>query len=136
MQKRKIGKSGLEVAPLALGGNVFGWTIDETTSFEILDRFVGAGFNLIDTADVYSRWKTDMWGRVGDDHREVAEIAGESRKDCYCHQGRNGNECGEEGTIKSAYSASVEDSLKRLQTTILICTNRILMTRILRLRNP
>ena len=56
MKKRKLGGSGLEVAPLALGGNVFGWTVDEATSFGLLDGFVGAGFNLIDTADVYSSW--------------------------------------------------------------------------------
>lgn len=56
MQKRKLGSSSLEVAPLTLGGNVFGWTIDEKKSFEILDAFIAAGFNLIDTADVYSRW--------------------------------------------------------------------------------
>jgi aryl-alcohol dehydrogenase-like predicted oxidoreductase len=56
MEKRTIGKSDLQVAPLAFGGNVFGWTIDEKTSFSLLDGFVEAGFNLIDTADVYSRW--------------------------------------------------------------------------------
>ncbi len=56
MQKRKIGNSTLEVAPLAFGGNVFGWTIDERTSFSLLDAFVEAGFSLVDTADVYSRW--------------------------------------------------------------------------------
>ena len=56
MNKRKLGRSGLEIAPLALGGNVFGWTIDEPTSFQILDRFVDAGFNFIDTADIYSVW--------------------------------------------------------------------------------
>lgn len=54
--KRVIGKSNLQVAPLALGGNVFGWTIDEKQSFRILDKFVDAGFNLIDTADYYARW--------------------------------------------------------------------------------
>src|SRR5213079_781067 len=57
MRIRSLGNSGLDVAPLAFGGNVFGWTIDEPTSFELLDAFVAAGFNLIDTADVYSRWK-------------------------------------------------------------------------------
>jgi len=56
MKKRKLGNSGLEVAPLAFGGNVFGWTVDVRTSFYLLDAFVAAGFNLIDTADVYSRW--------------------------------------------------------------------------------
>lgn len=53
---RRLGASGLEVFPLALGGNVFGWTADEATSFRILDRYAAAGGNLIDTADVYSRW--------------------------------------------------------------------------------
>ena len=56
MQKRKLGNSGLEIAPLMFGGNVFGWTADEATSFKLLDGFVGAGFNAIDTADVYSNW--------------------------------------------------------------------------------
>jgi len=56
MQRRKLGRTGFEVAPLALGGNVFGWTADEPTSFRILDAFVDAGFNLVDTADSYSRW--------------------------------------------------------------------------------
>ena len=51
MVKRTLGNSGIEVAPLALGGNVFGWTIDEVTSFNILDSFIDAGFNLVDTAD-------------------------------------------------------------------------------------
>ena len=56
MKTRKLGGSSLEVSPICLGGNVFGWTADEPTSFAILDAFVGAGFNFIDTADVYSRW--------------------------------------------------------------------------------
>jgi aryl-alcohol dehydrogenase-like predicted oxidoreductase len=56
MIKRRLGHSGLEVAPLAFGGNVFGWTVDESTSFRLLDAFVAAGFNLIDTANTYSRW--------------------------------------------------------------------------------
>jgi aryl-alcohol dehydrogenase-like predicted oxidoreductase len=56
MQRREIGRTGIQVAPLAFGGNVFGWTADEPTSFALLDAFVDAGFNLIDTADVYSRW--------------------------------------------------------------------------------
>lgn len=56
MDKRRIGDSGIEVAPLALGGNVFGWTADEATSFAVLDAFVDAGGTMIDTADVYSAW--------------------------------------------------------------------------------
>jgi aryl-alcohol dehydrogenase-like predicted oxidoreductase len=57
MEKRRLGKSDLLVAPITFGGNVFGWTIDEQKSFEILDGFVAAGFNFIDTANSYSRWK-------------------------------------------------------------------------------
>lgn len=56
MQLRALGKTGLSIAPLVFGGNVFGWTADEKTSFDLLDAFTGAGFNAIDTADVYSRW--------------------------------------------------------------------------------
>lgn len=56
MQKRRLGNTDLEIAPIAFGGNVFGWTIDQEKSFEIIDGFVGAGFNLIDTANNYSYW--------------------------------------------------------------------------------
>jgi len=56
MQLRQLGRSTLSIAPLAFGGNVFGWSVDEQRSFELLDAFVDAGFNLIDTADVYSAW--------------------------------------------------------------------------------
>ena len=56
MQLRQLGRSTLSIAPLAFGGNVFGWSVDEQRSFELLDAFVDAGFNLIDTADVYSGW--------------------------------------------------------------------------------
>ena len=56
MQRRKLGHTDYEVAPIAFGGNVFGWTADEATSFALLDAFVAQGFNLIDTADSYSRW--------------------------------------------------------------------------------
>ncbi len=56
MIRRALGNSGLEVGPLSFGGNIFGWTADEPTSFQLLDAFVAAGLNLIDTADVYSRW--------------------------------------------------------------------------------
>ena len=56
VEMRALGSSGIEVAPLALGGNVFGWTADEATSFDVLDVFVAAGGNMVDTADVYSAW--------------------------------------------------------------------------------
>ena len=55
-QSRELGRSGLHVSPIAFGGNVFGWSADEKTSFGLLDAFVDAGFNLIDTADVYPAW--------------------------------------------------------------------------------
>ena len=54
MNKRKLGNSGLEISPLVFGGNVFGWTVDEAMGFQLLDSFVAAGFNAIDTADVKS----------------------------------------------------------------------------------
>ena len=54
MQKRTLGRSGISIAPLVLGGNVFGWTADEPTSFAVLDRFLDLGFNAIDPADSYS----------------------------------------------------------------------------------
>ena len=56
MNRRPLGNTGFDVGPIAFGGNVFGWTVDEKTSFRLLDAFVDAGFNLIDTADSYSRW--------------------------------------------------------------------------------
>src|SRR5690625_4275601 len=56
MQYRPLGKSGIDIAPLVFGGNVFGWTLDEPNSFALLDRFVEAGCNAIDTADSYSAW--------------------------------------------------------------------------------
>jgi aryl-alcohol dehydrogenase-like predicted oxidoreductase len=56
VEKRRLGRTSLQIAPLVFGGNVFGWTADKPRSFELLDRFLGAGFNAIDTADVYSAW--------------------------------------------------------------------------------
>ena len=56
MHRRILGRTDIAIAPVVFGGNVFGWTADEKTSFALLDRFVDAGFNAIDTADVYSKW--------------------------------------------------------------------------------
>src|SRR5690606_22181344 len=56
MEKRPLGQSGIAIAPFVFGGNVFGWTADETRSFELLDRYAERGFNAVDTADVYSAW--------------------------------------------------------------------------------
>ncbi len=62
LAQRALGKTGLNIAPIVLGGNVFGWTLDEAASFEVLDAFVDLGFNAIDTADVYSRWVSGNQG--------------------------------------------------------------------------
>jgi aryl-alcohol dehydrogenase-like predicted oxidoreductase len=62
MEKRRLGRSDLYTPPLSLGCNVFGWTIDEQTSFDILDAFTGRGFNLLDTADIYCKWATGVGG--------------------------------------------------------------------------
>jgi aryl-alcohol dehydrogenase-like predicted oxidoreductase len=62
LSRRKLGNSSLMVPPLAFGGNVFGWTIDEKRSFEILDELLANDFNFIDTADVYSRWASGVGG--------------------------------------------------------------------------
>ena len=68
MDLRPLGRSGLEVSPLAFGGNVFGWTADEALSFRMLDAWVDAGFNFVDTADVYSRWAP---GHVGGESETI-----------------------------------------------------------------
>ncbi len=68
MQYRSLGRSGLQVSPLAFGGNVFGWTVDEATSFRLLDAWLDAGFNFVDTADVYSRWAP---GHVGGESETI-----------------------------------------------------------------
>jgi len=73
MTRRKLGHSGLEVSPIAFGGNVFGWTVDERTSFQLLDAFVDAGFNLIDTADVFAMGPGQQRRRIGNRHWQLAE---------------------------------------------------------------
>ncbi len=68
MNTKQLGSTNLEVTPLALGGNVFGWTIDEKDSILVLDQFVSGGYNFIDTADMYSRWKA---GNVGGESETI-----------------------------------------------------------------
>jgi aryl-alcohol dehydrogenase-like predicted oxidoreductase len=68
MDHRRIGGSDVTIAPLVLGGNVFGWTADRKTSFELLDAYIDAGFNAVDTADAYSRW---VPGHVGGESETV-----------------------------------------------------------------
>jgi aryl-alcohol dehydrogenase-like predicted oxidoreductase len=73
MQLRALGRSGLSVSPLCLGGNVFGWTADEATSHALLDRYAAAGGNFIDTANVYSSWVAGPCGRrIGGRDRPLA----------------------------------------------------------------
>ncbi|MDO6435355.1 aldo/keto reductase [Flavitalea sp. BT771] len=117
MIKRQLGRSGLQVAPLALGGNVFGWTIDEATSFQILDRFVDAGFNLVDTADIYSRW---VPGNQGGESETIIGKWVKSRglRDKVVIATKVGGDMGQgKRDISREYILSaVDNSLRRLQT--------------------
>jgi len=117
MQKRKLGKTGFDVAPLALGGNVFGWTADEPTSLKLLDAFVDKGFNLIDTADTYSYW---VPGHKGGESETI--IGKWLKKSGKRSQAIIATKVGMEmpnvgkGLSASYIKAAVEDSLRRLQT--------------------
>jgi aryl-alcohol dehydrogenase-like predicted oxidoreductase len=117
MMMRKLGASGLEVAPLAFGGNVFGWTADEPTSFGLLDGFVAAGFNLIDTADVYSRWAP---GHQGGESETILGrwLRRSGNRDRVLIATKVGMEMGpgEKGLSRAYIFRAVERSLQRLQT--------------------
>jgi aryl-alcohol dehydrogenase-like predicted oxidoreductase len=117
MQLRNLGTTDLKIAPLVLGGNVFGWTADRETSFAILDAFLAAGFNAIDTADVYSRF---VPGKVGG---ESETLIGEWMKDRGVRDRvvlitKGGLPMGEglEGLSRDYLTRACEASLKRLQT--------------------
>src|SRR5690606_31582325 len=98
--RRKLGRSGLEIAPLVFGGNVFGWTADEATSGQLLDHFVERGFNVIDTADVYSTWT----GQPGISETIIGKrVGGEFAP-------------GKKGLSRPYIVEAVEASLQRLQT--------------------
>lgn len=117
MKKRKLGNSGLEVAPLALGGNVFGWTADEPTSFRLLDAFTAAGGDVVDTADVYSHW---VPGHKGGESETVLGKwlkRGGNRKKVLVAT-KVGKEMGpdKKGLSKPYILRAAEDSLRRLQT--------------------
>ncbi|MCS6802954.1 MAG: aldo/keto reductase [Chloroflexota bacterium] len=119
MQYRKLGRTGLKVAPICLGGNVFGWTADEPTSFQILDAYVEAGGNFIDTADTYSRWAP---GNKGGESETILGRWMQARGNR--HQviiatkagGQMGPGPNEGGTSRAHLMAAVEASLRRLQT--------------------
>jgi len=116
MIRRRLGNTGFEVAPLAFGGNVFGWTADEATSFRLLDAFVEAGGNLIDTADSYSRW---VPGHVGGESETVIGrwIARRGRHDDVVVATKVGSDMGRgERCLRRDYiMQAAEDSLRRLR---------------------
>ncbi len=117
MEKRQIGRSALRVSPLAFGGNVFGWTVDEKTAFELLDAFVEAGFDLIDTANSYSRW---VPGNKGGESETVIgkwmkKSGNRSRVIIATKVGSDIGQ-GHRNVSKQHILTAVEDSLRRLQT--------------------
>ena len=117
MNKRKLGNSGLEISPLVFGGNVFGWTVDEPSSFKLLDAFVAAGFNAIDTADVYSKWVPGHTG--GESETIIGKWLKRSRnRDKVIIATKVGMEMGpgKKGLSKAYILRAAEDSLRRLQT--------------------
>jgi aryl-alcohol dehydrogenase-like predicted oxidoreductase len=117
MQQRTLGRSSLEIAPLVFGGNVFGWTADETTSFGLLDAFVAAGFNCIDTADSYSRWAPGNKG--GESETIIGKwLHARGNRAKVVIATKVGSDMGEgrKGLSQQHIIQSVENSLRRLQT--------------------
>jgi len=121
MQLRPLGQTGLQIAPIVFGGNVFGWTADEPRSFELLDAFVDAGFNAIDTADVYSRWVPGHQG--GESETLIGRWlkANPARRQQVLLFTKVGSDMGLEnkglGTLW--IERAVEDSLRRLNTDVI-----------------
>ena len=117
MKKRKLGNFGLQVVPLALGGNVFGWTVDEPTSFKLLDAFVEAGFNLVDTADSYSRW---VPGNKGGESETIIgkwlKRTGNRQKIILATKVGSEMAPDKKGLSKAYIVRAAEDSLRRLRT--------------------
>lgn len=117
MEKKPLGSSGIMVAPLAFGGNVFGWTIDEQKSFTILDAFVDAGLNLVDTADIYSAWAPGNHG--GESETIIGKWLKKSgKREKVVIATKVGGELspGKKGASKKYILSEVEESLTRLQT--------------------
>jgi aryl-alcohol dehydrogenase-like predicted oxidoreductase len=116
--RRPLGKSGLAVAPLALGGNVFGWTVEEPTAFRVLDRFVDAGFNLIDTADTYSVW---IPGHHGGESESIIGrwLESRGRREDVLIATKVGMEMAPDskGLSRSHIEQSITGSLSRLRTS-------------------
>lgn len=115
MDKRKLGRSGLEIAPLVFGGNVFGWTADEASSFDLLDRFVERGFNAVDTADVYSSWDPGLSG--GESETVIGKwLKRRGRRDDVVLMTKVGMWDQHKGLSANNITAAVDDSLRRLGT--------------------
>ncbi|WP_457586806.1 aldo/keto reductase [Ensifer canadensis] len=118
MEKRRLGRTDLSIAPLVFGGNVFGWTADEKTSFALLDAFFEAGLNAIDTADIYSSWAP---GNQGGESETIIgkwlKQSGRSRDQAVIVT-KVGSELGPDrkGLSRRWILQAVEDSLQRLQT--------------------
>ncbi|RLJ32602.1 aryl-alcohol dehydrogenase-like predicted oxidoreductase [Chryseobacterium sp. 7] len=116
MEKRKIKNTDLSIAPINFGGNVFGWTLDEKQSFDILDRFTEAGFNFIDTADTYSWWVN---GKGGQSEEIIGKwMKSRSNRNDIVLATKVGSETKEHGydISKKHILKSVDESLQRLQT--------------------
>ena len=117
MNRRTIGNSGVSVAPLIFGGNVFGWTVDEPGAFALLDAFVASGFNCIDTADSYSKW---VPGHAGGESETIIGkwMRLRGNRDKVVIATKVGSEMGpgKKGLSKSYILGAAEDSLRRLQT--------------------
>lgn len=117
MEQRQLGRSGLTVAPLCFGGNVFGWTADEATSCRLLDAFLDAGFNFIDTADVYSAWAPG--NRGGESETIIGNwLKSRGNRDRLVIATKVGSEMGpgRKGLSAAYIRQAVEDSLRRLRT--------------------
>ncbi|KQO20081.1 aldo/keto reductase [Acidovorax sp. Leaf78] len=117
MNLRPLGRSGLQVSPLCFGGNVFGWTADQATSFSLLDAWVDAGFNFIDTADVYSRWAPGHAG--GESETVIGQwLRASGKRDRIVLATKVGKDMGDGkvGLRPEYIRQAVEASLKRLQT--------------------
>ena len=120
MQLRRLGRTDLDIAPLVLGGNVFGWTADKARSFEVLDRFAAAGFAAIDTADVYSAWAHGNHG--GESETIIGEwMKARGRRSRTIVVTKVGSPMGKskEGLSPVYIEEACEASLKRLQTDVI-----------------
>ena len=119
MMTRPLGKTGFSIAPLVFGGNVFGWTCDEKTSFAILDAFVDHGFDAIDTADVYSRWAD---GNQGGESETIigrwlqARPGMRERVKIFSKVGADMGPDGQKGLSKAWIQQAVDHSLRRLNS--------------------